>query len=242
MSSVAYNLTRKMEWMGRRLRRIDDASEIKEWVTAMTAINCLLKEVHIKPCSDNWRPWSKIEYGGKKDLRDTDTVVGENSGPEPNNLSGCGGIKWKLCPKEKPKQLKKKIMRIRKPIARKGLPPRVQLAENETEVDLQKKSDIGGCTGEKTVSTAMPIDSGPMLRSGSVDIKWTAYWDPLEGCGNKGRLWWGSSTGLRQLNRPEVPREQLIITDPVLRRKSVRAVSITMKYFFNITFTFILLN
>ena len=57
MSSVAYNLSRKLEWMARRIRRIDDAGEIKNWVEAMAAINCLLKEVDIKVYSDDWRPW-----------------------------------------------------------------------------------------------------------------------------------------------------------------------------------------
>ena len=68
MSSVAYNLTRKMEWMGRRLRYIDEPGLIGEWVVAMTAINTLLKEVESKCCTDDWQPWSKKEGGEKKDL------------------------------------------------------------------------------------------------------------------------------------------------------------------------------
>jgi len=39
MSSIAYNLSRKMEWMGRRLRHIDDAAEILNWVSAVKEIN-----------------------------------------------------------------------------------------------------------------------------------------------------------------------------------------------------------
>ena len=57
MSSVAYNLSRKLEWMARRVRRIDDAWEIKNWVEAMTAINCLLKEVDTRVYTDDWKPW-----------------------------------------------------------------------------------------------------------------------------------------------------------------------------------------
>ena len=66
MSSIAYNLSRKMEWMGRRLRHIDDAAEILNWVSAMKEINSLLKEVDIKEHKDTWKPWNKRDLGGKK--------------------------------------------------------------------------------------------------------------------------------------------------------------------------------
>ena len=65
MSSIAFNLTRRMEWMGRRLRHIDDAAEILNWVSAMKEINGLLKEVDIKEHKDTWKPWSKRDHGGK---------------------------------------------------------------------------------------------------------------------------------------------------------------------------------
>jgi len=54
--------------MGGILRKIDDASEINEWVTTMATINCLLKDLELKPCSDNWRPWSEIKNDVKKNL------------------------------------------------------------------------------------------------------------------------------------------------------------------------------
>ena len=54
-----------MEWMGRRLRKIDDVADIKDWVSAMREINGLLQEVEIKDWKDNWRPWCKGEYRGK---------------------------------------------------------------------------------------------------------------------------------------------------------------------------------
>ena len=63
ISSIAYNITRKMEWMGRRLRYIDEAEDIKEWVAAMSALNALLKEVDSKGCLDNWKPWKKKGSG-----------------------------------------------------------------------------------------------------------------------------------------------------------------------------------
>ena len=66
MSSIAYNLTRKMEWMGRRLRKIDDVDDIKQWVSAMREINDLLKEVDIKECENTWRPWSQRIQRGKR--------------------------------------------------------------------------------------------------------------------------------------------------------------------------------
>ena len=69
MSSVAYNITRKMEWMGRRLRHIDEPVDIKKWVTAMSALNSLLKEVDIIGSPDNWKPWERTNDAVKEDLR-----------------------------------------------------------------------------------------------------------------------------------------------------------------------------
>ena len=69
MSSLKYNITRKMEYMGRRLRHIDAAGEIKEWVGAMTALNSLLKDLNIKSCTDNWRPWKSTKEVGNDELR-----------------------------------------------------------------------------------------------------------------------------------------------------------------------------
>ena len=71
MSSVKYNIKRKMEWMGRRLRYIDGAGEIKEWATAMSALNVVLKEIDIKGSADNWRPWKKSKEVVREDLRTT---------------------------------------------------------------------------------------------------------------------------------------------------------------------------
>ena len=51
MSSVTYNLKKKLEWMSRRIRRIDVAGDIKDWVEAMAAINRLMK-VDVKVYSD----------------------------------------------------------------------------------------------------------------------------------------------------------------------------------------------
>ena len=67
MSSIAYNLTTKLEWMGRKLRKIDDAADIKNWASAMRELNCMLKEVEIKEYKDNWRPWRKRNIQGKKE-------------------------------------------------------------------------------------------------------------------------------------------------------------------------------
>ena len=59
MSSVAYNLWRKLEFMSRRLRHIDDVGEIMHWIAAMAAINTLLKDIDIKEYKDDWRPWGQ---------------------------------------------------------------------------------------------------------------------------------------------------------------------------------------
>ena len=61
--SVPYNLARKLEWMSRRLRWIDDAIEIREWLDAMSAINKLITEVPREPenFTDGWRPYKENE-------------------------------------------------------------------------------------------------------------------------------------------------------------------------------------
>ena len=69
MSSIKWNITKKMEWMGRRLRRINGSEEIKEWAAAMSALNVVLQELDIKVYSDNWRPWKRPVKGGMDDLR-----------------------------------------------------------------------------------------------------------------------------------------------------------------------------
>ena len=86
MSSLAYNLTRKIEWMGRRLRHINDVDEITKWVSAMKDINCLLNEVDIKECIDSWKPWRKRDYrngdyGVKKDMGKSNLETTTNTRP-----------------------------------------------------------------------------------------------------------------------------------------------------------------
>ena len=65
MSSVAYNLMRKLEYMSRRLRHIDEVGKIREWTEAMIAINRLLKEINVKEYRDDWRPWQERKKMGK---------------------------------------------------------------------------------------------------------------------------------------------------------------------------------
>ena len=83
MSSVAYNLTRKLEWMGRRLRHIDEVAAIKAWIAAMKEINSLLKEVDIKECSDTWKPWSKKESAVKSTMPTTEILPPKDRGLPP---------------------------------------------------------------------------------------------------------------------------------------------------------------
>ena len=81
MTSIAYNLTRKIEWMGRKLRWIDDAADIENWASAMRELNLLLKEVEIKEYKDNWKPWStgdrRGDILGMKDSRKRENVPQE---------------------------------------------------------------------------------------------------------------------------------------------------------------------
>ena len=48
MSSIAYNLFSKLVWIVSRIRHIDDAGKIMEWIAAMTAMNKLLNEMDMK--------------------------------------------------------------------------------------------------------------------------------------------------------------------------------------------------
>ena len=79
MSSVKYNIKRKMEWMGRRLRYIDGSEEIKEWSAAISALNDVFKELDFKGSSDNWRPWKRPMEVGTDDLRKTGTQSREGT-------------------------------------------------------------------------------------------------------------------------------------------------------------------
>jgi len=68
----------------------------------MTAINCLLKDLEIKSCSDNWQPWRNIEEVVKKELRKE--VLERTVSTKPNNKSKCEGNKCKLTMEGKAKQ------------------------------------------------------------------------------------------------------------------------------------------
>ena len=141
MSSIAYNLTRKLEWMGRRLRHIDDAGEIKNWVSAMNDINCLLKEVDIKECSDGWRPYRKRDYGLKKDIGDSvlDTAANTWSLKRIKKMESIPtlGLKDRLL-----KEIKKK--EEWKLPTQKVIPPRVQVNFEEIHQlnQLVKEIDV----------------------------------------------------------------------------------------------------
>ena len=71
MSSIAWNIKRKMEWMGRKLRKIDDPDELIKWAAALREFNSVLKELDEKEYQDNWKPWGdegrQVKNGGKMD-------------------------------------------------------------------------------------------------------------------------------------------------------------------------------
>ena len=76
MSSIAYNLSKKLEWMARRLRRIDDVGDIMDWIKAMTAINSLLKDTDNdhKDYRDDWKPWRQGNISRKGPKMDIEEV------------------------------------------------------------------------------------------------------------------------------------------------------------------------
>ena len=155
MSSIAYNLTRKLEWMERRLRYIDNANEIKDWVTSMKTINSLLKEVDIKSCSDSWKPWRKREYRVKKDLSKTVFESTVCSKPSKNRRNVETYPKLSLN-ENLLKDMKKKEASLL-PIKSKALPPRVQL-----EVDVLDMKDLIG-TSVKVISKEEMLEKEKVL-------------------------------------------------------------------------------
>ena len=129
MSSIAYNISRKMEWMGRRLRYIDVAGEIKEWVVAMSALNCLLKELDIKSCSDNWTPWKRTKEGVKEGLRKQGSQSWEDS-----LASKTGRVAEMIERRSKTGRVTERIARRNIPCLVKGRPPRVQVDGDDVEM------------------------------------------------------------------------------------------------------------
>ena len=74
--------------MARRIRRIDDVGDIKDWVDAMAAINSLLNEVDVKEYRDDWRPWSTA---GTKQKHSVDKVLNEGIWKKDSNERSCNG-------------------------------------------------------------------------------------------------------------------------------------------------------
>ena len=137
MSSIAYNLTRKMGWMSRHLRKIDEVAEIRDWVSAMREINGLLKEVVIKDCKDNWRPWCKGEQRGK-----SESMIDHKQSTRPNMMSDQGSrpprveVQGDDIEMIDPKAAVMKMLREAnyQQGKIKPLPPRVQVDEEDTEM------------------------------------------------------------------------------------------------------------
>ena len=150
MSSLAYNLKRKLEWLGRRLRWIDAPGEIVEWVAAMREVNNLLKEVQSKRCSDDWQPWCKREGGVKKDLIDGKPrswrLSGRISVPESKKVSmepdknRHGGIIPKLFLNDR---LLKDVSMDGSKVSTTpmGLPPRVEVELDDPEMKTLQASN-----------------------------------------------------------------------------------------------------
>ena len=122
-----------MEWMGRRLRYIDGAGEIKEWATAMSALNVVLKEIDIKGSADNWRPWQKSKEVAREDLRTTGSQCWEDTLTSKKAMGTETNERWK------------------KPFLAKECPPRVQVEEDDEDMfdpkvavmEMLEKAKIG---------------------------------------------------------------------------------------------------
>ena len=165
--SVALNLSKKLEWMSRRLRWIDDAAEIQQWVSAMTAINKLLKGVskEKETYTDGWRPWKEQDQlrqnakwdereatgrhmdvdAGVEDTEEADTVLKEAKHKTEN---------WSFKEKAIMDDKKKAVLKMLDPQL--VLPPRVEVGEDEIKSTLIKRQD----EFKRVVLTAMNMDKG----------------------------------------------------------------------------------
>lgn len=108
MSSVEYNLSKKLEWMARKIRHIDNVLEIKDWVEVMASINSLLQNVKVKVYSDDWRPWITERKTQKpcfkkglhkeclqKNLKDWSIDDRDIRRTTPQELHGCRSMNYK---------------------------------------------------------------------------------------------------------------------------------------------------
>ena len=123
MSSIKYNIKRKIEWMGRRLRYIDGPEEIKEWAAAIRALNVVFKEVDIKGSSDNWKPWKR----SKVEAREDSMTMGSQS--------------WEGTVASKKGMGTEMIEKRKKPFLAKLRPPRVQVDGDDEEM-LHRKAAV----------------------------------------------------------------------------------------------------
>ena len=177
MSSLAYNLTNKLEWMGRRLRHIDDVEGIKCWISAMKDINCLLKEIDIKECKDTWKPWSKTERGVKTKLPTAEALPSKKC-CRPPRVEVDGDIIDRFEPKA--------LSKVR--------PPRVQVEGGDVDMfdhkaavkEMLKKAEVLTETEVAGVAASKDHkDNIEIWRQGMLEHLKTE---------NKPVWWWGSRT------------------------------------------------
>ena len=91
----------------------------------MSAVNCLLKDLQIKRCTDTWQPWSNKNHvqGDKKDLRHTGF---DSKGSSKLDDKRGWGTKGEWRSRENVKEAIKK------------LPPRVQVDGDDTEMNFDE--------------------------------------------------------------------------------------------------------
>ena len=60
MTSAAYNISQKLEWMSRQLRWINEEPKIKSWIKTMHSLNDLLLVVakNTEVYKDGWRAYN----------------------------------------------------------------------------------------------------------------------------------------------------------------------------------------
>ena len=215
MSSAAYNLAKKFEWMARRLRHIDDASEINIWIGAMTAINRLLKEFEVKVYSDDWKPWRKK---GKKEMEIdnefSETVLNarfSNDGdvllkPQKSKFAPGTSKDADDVPPKGDQMLKTNLMPALRSLISMKSDPSSRLGMSRQRVIRRKKRGIKdvGCTENEIPTSSMDTEDA---KEPSVEKK-----DSVNAKKKKIKDWWREALW-RRLKKEDKAQEQWADTE-----------------------------
>ena len=137
MTSVAYNLSKKLEWMGRRLRWIDEAKDLKSWIETMQSVNELMQLVgqNKDEYKDGWRKYTPpVSTQRKTPIKKAEVSGGWTK----KRTSLSTALTTRVAVPEKKPQLDG----VRQSGGEQIKPPRVELVENAMDVAKAKDPEV----------------------------------------------------------------------------------------------------